>query len=508
MRVVLVQPSLEDFYATPHRLSALGGFSIKALLEKQGHSVELINFPLMGKKPRKTALPDYASHLTPYLLEEKGPVSYFTDWCRWGPDPNASARIILDKSPDLVLVSLFAYAYGEEALALGRAIKELSRPGQILPIVVGGAGVTVRPEYFTAEPSLDLILAGEGEVLFSDYTLEDIRALALGPTRLIRGERYCEAGEMIPLFSSTSRGRNHVQVATLLSRGCPRGCRFCSNHLTQGKRMRRIEPAQVEEAFCRFLRQAELDRNNKLTLDLEDDNLLMNKNYFRDVLERLNRVWCDEGRNGEDLFFTAENGMDYELLDRDLLVELCRKGFRQFNFSLASANPQLAERENRFYRPDALAEHLAFLKEKEIPSVTYFISGLAGDSRVSTAEALSFLASLPTTLGISLFYAVPGLPGFDGHDPLGGNPAGMCRGSLAYPWNGTLSTESLITAFRLSRLINLLKDRSQAAFHEDLIASIFRDNRLYTYDRHKKKIPVVHQDGDLVKDVLNSITFR
>ncbi|MDC7223115.1 MAG: radical SAM protein [Spirochaetales bacterium] len=502
MRIVIVQPSIEDFYSTPHRLSALGGFSIMGLLEKQGHRVELINFPLTGRKPRKKTLPVWADHLEPHLMEERGPVSYFNQWRRWGPEPEEAARIIHEKSPDFILISLFAHAYSEEALLLARACKTFNPAGRSVPVAVGGAGVTVHPLFFTQENAIDLVLAGEGEVLFKDSSLDVLRDYALGGEKLIRADRYCSASDMIPLFSHTTGGRSHSQVAALLSRGCPRGCRFCSNHLTQGKKVRRLEPSVVEEAFGNFLRKSHFPPGKRLTLDLEDDNLLMNKDYLRSVLNRLIRVWEKQGRKRGELLFTAENGMDYELLDRGLLEELVQFGFRQFNFSLASADRGLLAQENRFFQPEKLADHLVFLKEKGIPVVTYFICGLAGDSRESIAKVLSFLFHQSTLGGISLFYPVPGLEGFTGPDPYRGRHVGLSRGSMAFPWNNSLTTETMITAFRLSRLFNLMKDETFRAEQEELISTICQENRLYTYNRHKKMIPVTRQDGDLVSLVL------
>ncbi len=508
MKVVVVQPSLEDFYTTPHRLSAMGGFSIKALLEKQGHSVTLLNFPLIPKKPRRKPLPEWAGHLTPHLLEEKGPVSYFSRWYRWGAEPEEAARLIHDENPGLILISLFAHAYGEEVFSLARACKAFTGDKDSVPVFAGGAGVTVRPELFTVDPHIDLVLAGEGEVLFKDYSLAELILMAGKGKRLIRADRYCSSDEMVPLFSVTGGGKTHVQAASLLSRGCPRGCRFCSNRLTQGERVRRLDEETVLEGFECLLRSPQLGREKKLTLDLEDDNLLMNKQYFLRLLREFRKRWVSDGRPEENLFFTAENGMDYELLTREILEELVSSGFRQFNFSLASADKKLLARENRFFHPGKLGEHLDYLKQGSIPSVTYFICGLEGDSRESAAEALFLLDSLPTRLGISLFYPVPGLEGFTGTDPLKGNPPGLARGSMAYPWNGSLSTLTLVTAFRLSRFINLLKDERAFRDHGDLIDLIRRENRLYTYDLQGKKIPVPEQDGELVSLVLGSLTYQ
>lgn len=45
--------------------------------------------------------------------------------------------------------------------------------------------------------------------------------------------------------------------------------------------------------------------------------------------------------------------------------------------------------------------------------VTYFIAGLPGESFDIAVKNLLYLEALPTVIGISLFYPVPGIEGFD-----------------------------------------------------------------------------------------------
>ncbi|MDR3200106.1 MAG: hypothetical protein LBT68_01495, partial [Spirochaetales bacterium] len=112
--------------------------------------------------------------------------------------------------------------------------------------------------------------------------------------------------------------------------------------------------------------------------------------------------------------------------------------------------------------------------------VSYFIAGLETDSPQTITRHLAFLAKAPTLAGISLFYPVPGISGFDPPpDTLRRHP-GLARGSLAYPWTGSLSTGQLVTAFRLSRLVNLMKKASRSPWEDELLARCFSKKRLFT----------------------------
>lgn len=502
MRVLIAQPAIEDFYQTPHRLSALGGFSLKALLEKEGHRVSLVNFPARGKG-RVRPLPPYASHLSPYLQEEKGPVSFFTRWNRWGPEPEIAAEEIGRHEPDVLMISLFAWAYGEEAVSLGRAVRR--RLPRIV-VMAGGAGVTVNPEFFCESNAFDLVLAGEGESLFKAYSLWDLCEAAdrdtapsdgiPGAAPLLRVDGFCQREEMMPALSLVRQGKRHSQAAAVLTRGCPRRCRFCSNHLTQGRERRPLPLSLWDAFFSRWLDDIALPHPMKLTLDFEDDNLLTHRDYLIEAIAICEKRWTERGYPRENLFFTAENGMDYGLLTEAFLDVLIGKGFRQFNFSLASANRDILDREKRFASPEKLGALLGILKERRVPSVTYFICGLEGDSPENTAHTLALLGRLPTLSGISLFYPVPGLPGFSSQEDTARTQPGLCRGSLAFPWTGALTTAQLITAFRLSRLINLMTS-SQAGDHGELIGRIKKENALHSYSREGALFPVPHMDGEM-----------
>ena len=117
-------------------------------------------------------------------------------------------------------------------------------------------------------------------------------------------------------------------------------------------------------------------------------------------------------------------------------------------------------------------------------------------------DALIYLGRQPTRTGISLFYPVPGLEGLPSPDFFGQTSPRLCAGSAAWPWAGSLSTEEMITAFRLSRLANLLKDPRG---YGELIDAVGKTRRLHTLvkkDRRWTVVPVPRQDEAMVERFL------
>ncbi|MDO9263780.1 MAG: hypothetical protein Q7U02_07430, partial [Desulfosalsimonadaceae bacterium] len=104
--------------------------------------------------------------------------------------------------------------------------------------------------------------------------------------------------------------------------------------------------------------------------------------------------------------------------------------------------------------------------------------------------------------GISLFYPVPGIPDYTDTRIFDRGPPSLCAGSSAFPWNGSLTTGQMVTAFRLARLVNLLKSDYQTDMDKALIDHVKRHHQLYTLEKtgkYKKIIPVPNMDAEMVR---------
>ena len=118
------------------------------------------------------------------------------------------------------------------------------------------------------------------------------------------------------------------------------------------------------------------------------------------------------------------------------------------------------------------------------------------------AANIAYLAKQPTRIGISLFYPVPGIYDFTDKTIFDAEPVVLCAGSSAFAWNQSLTTAELVTAFRLSRFVNLLKSDSKTDAETDLIQKIIKDQKMYTLIRDngsRKIIPVEDAANDMVR---------
>jgi hypothetical protein len=504
MRATIAVPPVHDFYFTWHRFSSLGAVVLSNLLSENGVAASLFNFPMAEKHGTMLEIPGEISFLQRFILpQETGKLSYFTNYKRYGPSVEECASAILATSPDLCFISCYAFSYALESLDLARQVK-MRAPH--LPSIIGGAGPSAYPLYFIQDPSIDFVLTGEAETSIKSF-LETF----LSGTSNFEGVPNCywkkdgrpqtpshttstDPKSISVAISKVHETRTSVFFSSSLSRGCPKRCAFCSNFLTHGPSFRVAEISRVRHALAALPPESLSSTKNRF-VNFEDDNLLFDEDYCFEVMRLFKKTFGQAS-------FLFENGIDYTLLYPELVNRLAAQGLAKFNLSIVTAHREVAQRENRIVDIDHYEKMVRSIASLRLPSITYFICGFKNDSKSSIAETLAFLHGQPTLIGISLFYAVPGISGFEDVSFFEKLPPFLCNGSSAFPWNNSLSTKTLITAFRLSRYCNLVKQGNKSAIEIEALRKIHDTKTLFTFARNKREtqiVPVENYDEELTE---------
>jgi len=481
LRAVIVIPPVHDFYFTPHRFSLLGPLIVADILRSQGWETALIDGTAEGRTGFSIDLPPALSYLSDLIIEnETGPLAFFTRYRRFGMPVEELADRIISAKPDLCCISCFAFCYADEVIRLAAAVK---RRAPALAVIAGGAGVSAYPGYFLRSSAIDFAFAGEAEPALAAllrvftsgaHTYGDCPNLwwkTGGDVCAPRRQLPTTGPDIDPRFSALVPGKNADTVSVSLSRGCPKMCRFCSNRISHGSVFRHAQPDRIRESV--EMLAGRVVPGKKLRIILEDDNLMLDPAFTFDTMRMVRSIIpsCE---------FTMENGIDYMMLDRASVGTLVSLGMKQFNISLCSSDTSQTAGEQR---PGDLARYEAVVDEinvQGIPSITYFICGLKHDTADSVADTLAYLGRQPTLSGISLFYPVPGIIDFTNYPVFDDMASCLCAGSSAYAWNRSLSTEQLVTAFRLSRYVNLLKKKTHSEEELQLIRKSAETTRLHT----------------------------
>jgi radical SAM superfamily enzyme YgiQ (UPF0313 family) len=460
MKILLIQPPVQDFYDTDIRLQPLGLCMLKAAAGKFLPHIQVIVRDYHQGHGRKTIpLPAELSYLREYFrCPDASPFSTFFHYCHFGASFEEIAEHVVHEKPDMVGISSLFSPYHREALACAREIKKRLD----VPVLMGGSHVSSAPLSVLNDPSVDFIIRGEGERPFVEFLrawevgLPLERAPNLGFKR--NGEPVLNPmTENLPLdelppadFSDLSPDRYLFERKPLCfittSRGCPHQCTFCSVHLTFGEKFRRRSPENVLSEIRQ--RYSEGYR----VFDFEDDNLSFSREDLKTILNALSADFPED-----DLRLVAMNGISYLGLDREILELMKRAGFHNLNISLVSANADILA---RLTRPHTLKKYLDVVNQARglgFDIVSYQILGIPYETLDDMVDTMALMASLPVLIGASIFYLTPGCPIAAEFPEMTESDIFKARSTAMAIETDEFRRDDLYTLFITARIINFLK---------------------------------------------------
>jgi len=460
MKILLLQPPVQDFYDTAIRLQPLGLCLLKAAVKREigGAEVVVKDFH-QGFGRRTVPIPCELAYLREYFLHPDGsPFSTFSHYYHFGATAEDVGRAVAGERPDLVGISSLFSAYHQQALACAREVKKRLR----VPIVMGGAHVSAMPESVLMDPHVDFVIRGEGERAL----VELVRAFkATGDVASVANLGYKRGGEPVlnpmainyPLdelppadlsdFASSRylfEGRPLCNLVS--SRGCPHRCTFCSVQSTSGATYRRRPPEKVLAEMRQ--RYAEGYR----VFNFEDDNLTYHQEGFRSLLGG-----CIAAFPEGEIRLLAMNGISYLSLDGELLDLMKRAGFHHLDVSLVSAEAGTLRRMGRPHSLEKYVEVVEGAHALGLPLVSYQILGLPGEPLEATISTMALMARLPVIIGASIFYLAPGCPLAAESPPFSPGDLVRARSTAMAGLNEHVSRDDLYTLFITARIINFLK---------------------------------------------------
>ena len=394
-RILLIDPPLYKHPLwDPIRTSQpLGIWSIGSYLKTLGHEVHLLSVPLEGLQRvewlgcrGRTTLEDLLDERVGAL--ETSATETLVD--RWFDDPSilrvgvsdsAILSAVSEFQPDVVGIATLASCMHQSFVAVAKLIRQ-HHPD--VPIVAGGQHATAMPAKLLqdAEGSIDMVVLGEGELVFAELVsrLPDLSAaLAIkgvaslhDPASLdVKGNRpgWTDLSRLAPLDPSLMAhvslprlpvhtfGREPKRFTDMMfSVGCHRACPYCFSPVMRGK-LRQVSDEGIARQLA-ILRDAGYEE-----IVLQDDDLLKNKTFFLRLLSLFRQYglsWQDNG------------GMELEMLDDELVSAIIASDCSSIYIPV---NPrQLADR-----LPTAQAiENIHHLKRLKNAGIYTFTSGIYG----------------------------------------------------------------------------------------------------------------------------------
>jgi radical SAM superfamily enzyme YgiQ (UPF0313 family) len=475
LKIILIQPPVQDFYDTDIRLQPLGLCMLKGAVKKFLPQVEVQVRDYHHGFGRKTIpLPSDLAYLKDYYpYPDASPFCSFHHYYHFGASLEMIAGDVAREKPDLVGISSLFSPYHRVAVSCAREIKK-QLP---VPILMGGSHVSASPFSALQDRNVDFIIRGEGERPLVEF----LRAYSTRPSfeRVpnlgfrYRGEavlnpleeNYCLDDLPAPDFSDLRGHRYFFKGKPLCfvttSRGCPHQCAFCSVRTTFGRAFRRRTPERVlNEIRKRY-------KEGYRVIDFEDDNLTFHRQDFKKILEA---VIADFPRG--ELELLAMNGLSYLSLDGEILNLMARAGFRHLDLSLVSANADVLK---TLQRPHSLVKFLEVVHLAHSFSfhlVAYQILGLPQETLADMVHTMALLASLPVLIGGSIFYLTPGCPLAETFPEMAEIDVFKARSTAMAVETPHFCRDDLYTLFVTARIINFFKglrfEKKEVTFQEAL----------------------------------------
>jgi radical SAM superfamily enzyme YgiQ (UPF0313 family) len=377
-RAILVMPPFTQTKQAMKRcIFPLGIGYLAAVLEKEGIIVETLDCIAEG----------YDSEVP----HEDGELTF-------GLKDSDIKNRILDFKPDFVGVSCLLSRQEHNTRRVCQIAKEVDPRTQT---IVGGAHPSALPEYVISDPNIDNVVLGDGETAILKIIKGgecgivaggevDVREIPWPARHLFPMEKYIKINMPTSVFSP------HDRVTQIeFTRSCPFNCCFCATTQFRGKYQKRdIADCLAEVSFLK-------ERYSIEELDIIDSNLVVDKEWTKELLEGLKRIgiaWANPG------------GIWVGGLDDELLYLIRESGCYQLSLAIESSTPRiLGEVINKPTRLEMVPRVVETCKKLGIDLHAFFVCGFPEQTKAEMLNDYRFARRLGfTSASFNIICPLPG----------------------------------------------------------------------------------------------------
>jgi len=270
-----------------------------------------------------------------------------------------------------------------DALAVSRAVKAVA---PACPVVWGGWHPSLFAEECLAEPSVDIVVTGQGEDAFRDVI-----------ARLIGGERVRGAisrpmqdlnmfpahdYSLIPVerYFALKRAR---QVDYISSQGCRFRCAFCADPAVFARGWTGLAPERIGEEV------EHLHRRHRI-----DDLAFQDETFFTHA-PRVDALAEQFLRRDLAITWTATLRADQACrLGDDLFAKTVRSGLRRVMVGVESGSQEMLDRLRKDMKLDQVRQTAEMCTRHGVGAIFNFIVGFPGESEASMRATLELAKTL------------------------------------------------------------------------------------------------------------------
>ena len=404
MKVFLIVPPSTLYPGDVHFASfPLGIGYLAAILERDGHQVDILDCVIEDQKPKRLENNTYHVGLSWDAIKDK----------------------IEKSNPDILGISCSYSVDINNAMKIAEITKAVGN----IPVIIGGAHSCALPHETLEDKNIDYVVIGEGEETLSlllkniekNETPDHIDGLCFkknGNLIINPKQQYISKLDELPfparhLFSMdkyiNSKKIHGFQLkrtpytTMITSRGCPNRCVFCAIHSIWGRKWRSRNPIKVVDEIEYLVKEYGIRE-----IHFEDDNISLSKT-------RMSKI-CDEICNRKlDISWATPNGISVNTLDRDLIAKMKKSGCYRLFLAIESGNQFVLD---HIIKKGLSLEKVkavnSILKEFDIEVNGCFVIGLPGETKEHIQDTIDFAKRLDLdTVGFSIATPYPGSELYD-----------------------------------------------------------------------------------------------
>lgn len=401
-RVMLVYPQTRSGRGQRVVMMQPLGIAYLGAVLRDSYDVELLDASILGADQVRVDPPDFE--------------------IRGLPPEDLQARIEAF-APDVLGVSC---VFSPQYPVLQETVQQAKEADPDLVTVAGGTHPSFLAERVLAEtPSLDFVIMGEGEESFAALLkavergvgfdeidglayrdgertrvapktsfIKDLDALPFPARDLLGMENYEKACITHGVFQSQK-----VAASVTSSRGCPRGCVYCSSSIFWGRRFRPRSPENVLDELEELVSRYGIEE-----VQFEDDNLTLRpsraKAIFRGMIER-----------GLCLKFSMPNGVAMATVDDEMVRLMREAGCYEVYLPFESGNERVLKEvmRKRWANTDRSLEVAELFRSYGIRTLGYFMMGLPGETLDEMED--TYRVAVKSKVFMPIIFVAQPLPG-------------------------------------------------------------------------------------------------
>lgn len=373
-KILLLDPPFQKFMNFSKNGIPTGLVSIAGSLISKGHEVRVLDA-------------DYNPHGVSYpLLEKMEHYQMYLDGLHDDNHPiwKHVVEQVVDLNPDVVGMTMLSSKV-ESGFRVAKLLKKMG----ISRVVAGGPHVTLDPEYVLANPHIDAVLVGEGELHFEE----------LFEQSFVRAERIHDL-DSLPLprrdaLIGLEEYRPNDLSAIMTGRGCPNSCSFCSSNALWGRgvRNRGLENVfrEIDEVASRYG---------------SDDFYVMDDTF---TLHRQRVLDFGEGMKERNLKWSCLTRADR--VDEELITHMKNSGCRLVKIGVESGNERILRTMNKRVSLERMQQTADTINKVGLPWLAYFIIASPEETTEEMWDTWRFIEKIrPTYISVSVYTNSPGSP--------------------------------------------------------------------------------------------------